>query len=154
MTDRGHLLDSQPGDNTRTASLDHQMPNALHRIVETVTRTGTDGMAATLNETTSARDQVEIITAEEVEGPGESHGESKLRRVLVRLQLNLGSDLDELAQARHESVSGHALIQARSHEDEEQVRIHAILGPEGGYPLHYFGRWTIHSMVRGAERRV
>jgi hypothetical protein len=69
--------------------------------------------------------------------------------LLVLLKLSLGDDLDELEQARQELMSGHALIQIRVHEREEQVRAHAILRQHGGHDMHYFGRWTIRPLNAG-----
>lgn len=139
-------MDHELVDHTRPASPHRRMTDPLHKIVATVARFGTDVVAAALDETGSARDRVEIISAEEVKGLGESLGGSWLRRVLVRWQLTLADDLDELERARQEPLFGHALIQVRAHGNEEQVRAHAILSQDGGHDMHYFGRWTITSI--------
>jgi hypothetical protein len=121
----------------------NQLTHPLHKIVATMAFSDTDLVAAVPDEAGFALDRIEIITAEEIKGPSRPFGGSRLRRLVVRLHLSLGDDLDELERARHELVHGHALVQMRVYGDEEQVRVHAILRQHGGLVLHYFGRWTI-----------
>jgi hypothetical protein len=120
-----------------------------HKVVAALGRSDADIAAAALGEAGFDRDRIEIVTADEIEGLADPIGGSGLRRLLVRLLLSLGDDLDELEAARRELVSGHALVQIRVHGRDEQVRAHAILRQHGGHGTHYFGRWTITPLVAG-----
>jgi len=129
-----------------------QVTYPRHKVVAAVGRSDADIVAAALGEAGFSRDRIEIITADEVKGLGDPIGGSGLRRLLVRLLLSLGDDLDELEAARQELVSGHALIQIRVHGRDEQVRAHAILRQHGGHDTHYFGRWTIAPLTAGEAK--
>ena len=145
-------MNHEPGDHTRSALPQRGLTYPLHRIVAAVGRSDSDIVAAALGEAGFGRDRIEIITADEVKGLGDPIGGSGLRRLLVRLELSLGDDLDELETARQELMSGHALIQIRVDGREEQVRAHAILRQHGGHNMHYFGRWTITPLITGEAK--
>ena len=145
-------MNHEPGDHTRSALPQRGLTYPLHRIVAAVGRSDSDIVAAALGEAGFGRDRIEIITADEVKGLGDPIGGSGLRRLLVRLELSLGDDLDELETARQELMSGHALIQIRVDGREEQVRAHAILRQHGGQNMHYFGRWTITPLITGEAK--
>jgi hypothetical protein len=140
-------MDHEPGDHTRPALRQRRLTYPLHKIVAAVGRSDADIVAAALGDAGFGRDRIEIVTADEVKGLGDPIGGSGLRRLLVRLQLSLGDDLDELEAARQDLMSGYALIQIRVHGHEEQVRAHAILRQHGGHDVHYFGRWTITPLI-------
>jgi hypothetical protein len=124
----------------------------LNKIVAAVGRSDADIAAAALGEAGFSRDQIEIITADEVKGLDDPIGGPGLRRLLVQLELRLGDDFDELEAAREDLMSGYALIQIRIHGHEEQVRAHAILHQHGGHNMHYFGRWTITPLIEGESK--
>lgn len=136
-------MDQEPGDHVGSTLPRRRLTYPLHKIVAAVGRSETDRVAVALDDAGFTRDRIEVITAEEVEGLGEPIGGSGLHGLLVRLELRLGDDLDELEQVRRELASGVALIQVHVRGDKEQVRAQAILSQHGGRAMHYFGRWTI-----------
>lgn len=118
----------------------------LHKIVAAVARAESDVVVAELERAGFARTRIEVTTTDDVPRLEESLGGTGIHRFLVRLQLSMGDDLDELEQARRELMNGHTLIQVLVHGDQEQDSVRAILSAHGGHDMHYFGRWTITSI--------
>src|SRR5262249_11509748 len=114
----------------------------FHTIDAALARSDSDLVAAALADAGFAHDRIEIISAEEVKGLGEPLDDAEVRRLLIRLRVRAGEDLDELDQTRRVLIHGLALVQLRLHGDEEQVRLHAMLRPPDGQVMNYFGRWT------------
>ena len=121
-------------------------PYPLHKVVAAVAATEADGVVAALTEAGFARDQIEVVTAEQVPDLNKPVGGSGLHGLLTRLNLSLGADLDEIEQARRELMHGHTLVLVLVHGDEEQERAHAVLRQHGGHAMHYFGRWAITTL--------
>jgi len=126
-------------------------PYPLHTIVAAVERAETDRVVSALGEVHFARGRVEVFTAEDVPGLDQPIGGAGLRGFLTRLSLSMGSDLDEIEQARRELAYGHALVSVPVHDDVERHRAHAILREHGGHAMRYFGRWTIATLEGDAH---
>ena len=103
----------------------------------------TDGVVTALDDAGFARDRIEVVTAEDVSDLDEPIGGSGIRGFLTRFSLSLGDDLDEVEQARHELIYGHALVLVMVDGMAEQERAHAVLREHGGHSMRYFGRWAI-----------
>lgn len=135
-------------DHTHAVMSQRQLTYPLHKIVAAMARSEADEVAVALAQTGFGRDRIEVIIAEDVPELGEPIGGSGFHRLLTRLQLSMGDDLDELERARRELVHGHALIQVRVHGDEELNRVRTLLSQHGAHAMHSFGRWAITPIDR------
>jgi hypothetical protein len=136
-------MNDESRDRTPPAFNRGRQPYPLHKVVAAVARDETDGVVAALTDAGFGRNHIEVVTAEDVPGLDEPVGGTGLRGFLTRFNLSLGDDLDELEQARHELMYGHALILVMVHGMDEQERAHAVLREHGGHSMRYFGRWAI-----------
>jgi hypothetical protein len=136
-------MNHQSIDYLPNATSQHPLAYPLHKIVAAVAPPDAGTVVAMLGDAGFGPDRVEVVTADEIPRLEEPIGGTGLHRFLVRLQLSMGDDLDQLELARRELMNGHTLIQILVHGDQEQDRVRAILGQHGGHAMHYFGRWTI-----------
>ncbi len=102
-------MDNEPRDRTPPASGRGRPPYPLHKVVAAVARDKTDGVVTALVDAGFAREQIEVVTADEVSGLDQPVGGSGIRGFLTRLNLSLGDDLDEVDLARQELTYGDAL---------------------------------------------
>lgn len=136
-------MQHQAIDTVQGATPQHRLTYPLHQIVAAIARSDTDKVVTLLGDAGFPRDRIEVIVAEDVPRLEEPVGGSGIHRFLVRLQLSMGDDLDQLERARRELMNGHALVEVLVHGHQEQERVGAILSQHGGHAIHYFGRWTI-----------
>jgi hypothetical protein len=136
-------MNDESRDRTPPASNRGRQPYPLHKVVAAVAQTETDGVVAALTDAGFGRNHIEVVMSEDVPGLDEPVGGTGLRGFLTRFNLSLGDDLDELEQARHELMHGHALILVKVHGMAEQERAHVVLREHGGHSMRYFGRWAI-----------
>ena len=136
-------MDNEPQDRTPPASNRGRQPYPLHKIVAAVGRDMSDGVVTALVDAGFAREEIEVVTADQVSGLDEPIGGSGIRGFLTRFNLSLGDDLDELDLARQELTYGDALIMVMVHDNAERDREHAVLREHGGHAMRYFGRWAI-----------
>lgn len=132
--------------------LPRRLSYPLHKVVAAVDRAETVRIIAELAAAGFARDRIDVITAEEVQGLQEPVGGYGLHGLLTRLQLSVGDDLDELELVRRELVHGHALVQILVHGDGEVEQARTILGDHGGHAMRYFGRWAIRPLDNRPHR--
>jgi hypothetical protein len=120
-------------------------------VAAAIPRDMTDGVVAALEEAGFARDQIEVVTSEDVSDLEEPIGGAGIRGFLTRFSLSLGDELDEIEQARRELTYGHALLMVMVNGMAEQDRAHAVLREHGGHAMRYFGRWAITTLEGDAH---
>jgi hypothetical protein len=136
-------MDDESRDRTQPASGRVRPPYPLHKLVAAIPRDMTEGVVTALVDADFAREQIEVVTADEVSGLDQPVGGSGIRGFLTRLNLSLGDDLDEVDLARQELTYGDALIMVLVHDNTDRDRAHNVLREHGGHAMRYFGRWAI-----------
>ena len=136
-------MENESRDRTPPAPGRGRPPYPLHKIVAAVARDKSDGVVTALVDASFAREQIEVVTADEVSGLDQPVGGTGIRGFLTRLNLSLGDDLDELDLAREELTYGDALVMVLVHDTAERDRAHDVLRQHGGHAMRYFGRWAI-----------
>ena len=144
-------MDNKPQDRTPPAPGPGRRPYPLHKVAAAIPRDMTDGVVAALEEAGFARDQIEVVTSEDVSDLEEPIGGAGIRGFLTRFSLSLGDELDEIEQARRELTYGHALLMVMVNGMAEQDRAHAVLREHGGHAMRYFGRWAITTLEGDAH---
>jgi hypothetical protein len=144
-------MDNEPQNRTPPASNRGRPQYPLHKVVAAVARTETDRVVTALVDADFAREQIEVVTPDEVSGLDQPVGGSGIRGFLTRFNLSLGDDLDEVDLARQELTYGDALIMVLVHDNTERDRARVVLHEHGGHAMRYFGRWTITSFEGDAH---
>jgi hypothetical protein len=100
-------------------------------------------VTAALTEAGFAEDQIQIMTAADVEGMESPLDRTGIRGLVGRFLLSLGDDLDEVEQMRQELAAGHVLVFVPVEGDEERERVRGIFRDHGGHSIRHYGHWTI-----------
>jgi hypothetical protein len=90
-----------------------------------------------------AADQVDLMTADDLQNLDTPINRPGLTGSLGRFLLSLGDDLDELEKARQELASGHVLVGVPAMGSESIHRVRDAMREHGGHGITHFGRWAI-----------
>ncbi len=90
-----------------------------------------------------AADQVDLMTADDLQNLDTPINRPGLTGSLGRFLLSLGDDLDELEKARQELASGHVLVGVPAMGSESIHRARDAMREHGGHGITHFGRWAI-----------
>lgn len=88
-------------------------------------------------------DQIEVITAEDVDGVETPLDQTGFRGLVSRFFLSLGGGLNRLEVAREELAAGRVLVMIAVQDDDEMFRVSDMLRSHGSHRVFYAGRWTI-----------
>jgi hypothetical protein len=116
------------------------------KIIGTFEAGAADAAIAALTAAGFTTDQVDVITAADIEGIDSPLDRPGVRGFVDRLLLSLGGDLTWLEQARQELATGHVLVAVEVEGDDAKHRVRDILRYHRAHSITYFGRWTITSL--------
>jgi hypothetical protein len=148
------ILEAPMDDANRTptkATADQQKKSHRYKIVAAIEQVETDRVINELGNSGFARELIDVVTAEDVQGLDQPIGGMSVRGFLTRLGLSLGADLEEFELARSELAAGHVIVMVEARGDAEQKLAHDVLRQHGGHNMTYFGRWTITTLESDAH---
>jgi hypothetical protein len=90
-----------------------------------------------------AADQIDVMTADDLQDLDAPIDRPGLAGALGRFLLSLGDDLDELEKARQELANGHVLIGVPAMGSDIIHRVRDVMRDNGGHGITHFGRWAI-----------
>lgn len=116
------------------------------KVIGALAPADAEAVTAALTAAGFAADQIDVVTAADVEGLDSPLDRTGLPGLIDRFLLSLGSDLNWLERARDELAAGHVLVTVAIEDDGHRERVRDILHAHGGHWINYFGRWTVTAL--------
>lgn len=91
-------------------------------------------------------DQIDVVTAADLETIGGPFEQDGLRGFIERFLLSLGEELTAGEELRRMASAGHTLIGVPVEGDEAMHRAAKVLRDHGAHEVTHFGRWTITTL--------
>jgi hypothetical protein len=91
-------------------------------------------------------DQIDIVTAADLDTIESPFTRDGLRGYVERFLLSLGEELNPLEELRHMARDGHTLVGVPVEGDEAVHRAAKILRDNGAHEVTHFGRWSTRSL--------
>jgi hypothetical protein len=132
---------NQPQASQGTEPRHHGSPEGM--IIGAFAPDAVASVTAALVAAGFAADQVEVMTAADLERLESQIDRRGLGGALGRFLLSLGDDLDELEKARQELASGHVLIGVPAMGSDTIHHVRDVMRDNGGHGITHFGRWAI-----------
>jgi hypothetical protein len=126
-----------------TFSQDQKSDYQEGRVIGSLEPEVVEAVITALTDAGFTSDQIEIISADDVEGIETPLDQTGLRGLIGRLLLSIGGGLERLEMARHELEAGRVLVLLPVEDDAAMHRVADILREHGSHRIFHAGRWTI-----------
>ena len=127
-------------DTTTPEARSPQYPEG--KVIGAVEPAAVDAVRESLISAGFAADQIDVVTAADVEDLDVPPDRSLMSRFLT----SVSYQHQELERMRQELRGGHVLVAVPVEGDDAMHRVRGILLANGGHEIQYFGRWTITTL--------
>jgi hypothetical protein len=122
----------------------HESPEG--KVLCSIEASSVEALVAALTAAGFDKDQIDILSAEDIEEMDAPLERPGLRGLMGRVLLSMGDDLDALEQAKQEIADGYTLLGVQVERDDAVHRAAAVMREHGARTITHFGRWTISDL--------